>query len=189
MARAAKSGVRIRHATGRDLEVLVRHRRLMWEAIGDHTQEELDAADREYRNWARRRLKTGKLVGFLAEAPDGRILAGGCVWLRENQPRPGWNDRVIPYLLSMYTESGHRGRGLATRIVQEAIRWSRSQGYARLVLHASDEGRGVYEKLGFMRTWEMRYRLSERRGGRASRRPSRLPAAPKPRSGTKSTHG
>lgn len=189
MVRPSKKGTRIRYATVRDLDILVRQRRRMWEAIGDHTEVELDAADREYRAWARRRLQTGRLVGFLAETTDGAIVAGGCVWLRENQPRPGRNDRVIPYLLSMYTEPEHRGHGLATRIVREAIRWSRSRGYARLVLHASDEGRGVYEHLGFTRTWEMRYRLSEaRRSTAAKLRAPRRPAAVtrKNRAGTNS---
>src|SRR6058998_2836186 len=141
--------IRIRRATLRDLDSLVRHRREMWRAIAGHTEPELDAADRVYRAWARHRLQTGKLVGFLAEAPDGSIVAGGCVWLRENQPRPGWEDQSMPYLMSMYTDPQFRGKGLATHIVKEAIRWSRAHGFRRIVLHASDEGRGVYARLGF----------------------------------------
>lgn len=135
----------------------------MWRDISDHTEEELDAADRVYRRWARQRLRTGKLVGWVAETADGRIVSGGCVWLRENQPRPGWNDGVVPYLLSMYTEPEFRGRGLATRVVREAVRWAKAQGYARMTLHASHIGRNVYERLDFRPTTEMRLRLRPRR--------------------------
>ena len=175
---------RIRPATRSDLDVLVRQRRGMWREIGDHTDEELDAADRAYRRWARPRLTSGVLVGWLAEAADGRIVAGGCAWLRENQPRPGWDDVVMPYLLSMYTEPEHRGRGLASRIVREALRWAKARGYRRMTLHAADLGRGVYERLGFARTWEMRYRLQPPPRGRPKqfgnhlvtpRTPSRAP--------------
>jgi hypothetical protein len=35
------------------------------------------------------------------------------------------------------------------------IGWSREQGYANLFLHASNEGRHLYETLGFAPTNEM----------------------------------
>ena len=40
----------------------------------------------------------------------------------------------------------------------EIISWSRKTGIDSLVLHASDEGRPLYEKLGFIATTEMRFR-------------------------------
>ena len=40
--------------------------------------------------------------------------------------------------------------------MQRAIDWSRKQGLDRLILHASDEGRLLYEKLGFLQSNEMR---------------------------------
>ncbi|HLY77617.1 MAG TPA: GNAT family N-acetyltransferase, partial [Thermoplasmata archaeon] len=66
----------------------------------------------------------------------------------------------VPYLFSMYTEPGFRGRGLASRIVREAIRLSRRRGYTRVVLHAAPLGRRVYSRLGFERSWEMRLLLA-----------------------------
>jgi GNAT superfamily N-acetyltransferase len=59
----------------------------------------------------------------------------------------------------MFTEPDHRGRGLAARIVKEAIAWARKSGYPRLSLHASDMGKGVYHKLGFRATREMVLKL------------------------------
>lgn len=158
-----KRPIRIRRATTRDLDALVHHRREMWREISDHTKAELDAADRVYRRWARNRLRSGKLVGWLAEAPGRQIVAGGCVWLRENQPRPGWNDQLVPYMLSMYTEPAYRGNRLASRIVREAVRWAKKKGYERMTLHASYFGREVYERAGFKQTMEMRLRLRPRR--------------------------
>lgn len=135
----------------------------MWREISDHTEAELEAADRVYRRWARQRLGSGTLVGWVAEAPGGQVVAGGCAWLRENQPRPGWDDQVVPYLLSMYTEPAFRGKRLASRIVREAVRWAKKEGYARMTLHASNFGRDVYEHAGFKPTTEMRLRLRPRR--------------------------
>jgi len=41
--------------------------------------------------------------------------------------------------------------------METAIAWARAHGIARLVLHASPEGRPLYEQLGFEATNEMRY--------------------------------
>lgn len=163
---------RIRRATLRDLDILVEQRHRMFDAFRKVTKEEHEVGDREYRKWARRLMEKGELVGWIAETVPGRkAVAGGAVWLLEHQPRPGVPAGKTPYLLSMYTDPGHRGRGLATRIVREAMRWSRENGYRRMTLHASRFGRGVYRRLGWERTWEMRVVLG-RVPGRL-RRPSR----------------
>ncbi len=165
------AGYRVRRAAARDTYILVLHRRRMWEDIGGRTPEQLDAADPVYRRWYLRETKAGRYVAFVAENPRGRVVASGCLWLQPGQPRPGDASCVDPYLLSMYTEPEYRGKGLATRIVREAIRWCRENGYGRMTLHASKMGRGVYRRLGYERTWEMRIRMKShaKRAGRKRR--------------------
>lgn len=159
---------RLRRATLEDMDLLVRHRRGMWEEIADFTPEQHDAADRTYRAWARRRLKSGTLVGFIIETTRREPVASGCVWMMPIQPRPGSNTSTAPYILSMYTEHAHRKEGHATRIVREAIRWARARGCNMVVLHASEFGETVYLRQGFTRTREMRLRLKDT--GRRTRR-------------------
>lgn len=149
----------IRTATLRDLDVLVLHRRKMWEALGERDRDMLDTADSVYGRWARQRLRTKRLIAFVAEDSRGRVVASGCIWLQPAPPRPGRPMRAVPYLLSMYTEAAHRRSGLATRIAREAIAWCRDHGHTRMTLHAAPQGRGVYRTLGFERTWEMRVRI------------------------------
>lgn len=161
---------RVRKATLRDLDTLVEHRRGMWKDIGRHRAKELDEADPVYRRWARRRMMSGVLIGFIVESPPGSPVASGCVWLMESQPRPGWAGTAQAYLLSVYTDPKHRGKGFATRITREAMRWARAQGIDRMTLHASDQGRIVYARLGFERTHEMRRLLGGSRPARPRRR-------------------
>jgi len=150
------AAIRIRRATLRDLEVLVRHRRRMFEDMGRrHTAKDWEIGDREYRRWVKRLMSKGEFVGWIAVTPEGEPVAGGAVWLQERQPRPGHGPIKAPYLLSMYTERAFRGRGLASRIVRESMRWSKKQGFPYMTLHASTEGRRVYKKLRFTRSWEM----------------------------------
>lgn len=131
----------------------------MWEDMGEREEEALDAADPVYRRWARQRMKTGRFLGWIAEDSKGRAVASGALWLQPVQPRPGRTHRQVPYLMSMYSEPEYRGRGLATDIVHEAIRWCQEHGYTRITLHASTHGRSVYRRFGFERTWEMRLRI------------------------------
>jgi GNAT superfamily N-acetyltransferase len=137
-----------------DLDLLVRHRRAMFAAIDEYTSKELDAADRVYRRWARRRIRSGRLAGFIVEV-GRRPVASGCVWLMEVQPRPGQKRTTVAYVLSMFTEPDGRGKGHATRIVHAAMRWARDRGISRMTLHASPFGESVYRRLGFERTSEM----------------------------------
>ena len=145
----------MRTASTKDLDLLVRHRRSMWEAISDISVRDLDAADSVYRRWALVRLRSNRLAGFIVEV-GGMPVASGCVWLMQVQPRPRHKGTNAAYLLSMFTEPDHRGKGHATRIVRAAIRWAKSRGVPVLLLHASDFGEPVYRQLGFERTREMR---------------------------------
>jgi GNAT superfamily N-acetyltransferase len=161
----------VRTATGKDLDLLVRHRRLMWEAIADFSIRDHDAADAVYRRWARDRMRSRRFAGFIVEV-GAEPVASGCVWIMDVQPRPGRSGTAAAYLLSMFTEPDHRGEGHATRIVRAAIRWARSRGIPIMLLHASDFGEPIYRRLGFERTREMRRPLvrAPRRKARSSRK-------------------
>jgi len=151
--------VKLRRASLRDLDVLVRQRRGMWVDMGERDRARLAEESRVFRRWVRSKLKTGRVVGWVAETNRRDIVAGGIVWLRPAVSRPGVQHLVQPFLLSMYTEPKWRGRGLASRIVDEAIKWAKKGGYAEIALHASLMGRGLYLRRGFSRTWEMKLKL------------------------------
>jgi len=131
--------------------------------FGWKDQEVLARADRAFRRWTRSRMKNKRLVAWLGEKRDGTIVACGCVWLQPVHPSPQRKRTLRPYLLSMYTEPESRGHGIATKIVQAAMDWSRQQGYHVLTLHASDMGKRVYKRLGFKPTSEMRVLLDSPR--------------------------
>ncbi len=154
----------VRSATLDDLDLLVRHRRGMWEEILEAPPREMAAADRAYRRWARARMRSQELVGWIVETDRGEPVASGCIWLMPSQPRPLWRGTVSPYLMSMFTEKAFRGQGHGTRITREAIRWSKRHGYSTLVLHASKFGKPIYLREGFTEANEMRLRLAEWRG-------------------------
>jgi GNAT superfamily N-acetyltransferase len=153
----------IREATWRDLDILVHQRRGMWQDIGIEDRSSLDEADRAYRKWAKAKLRSGGLVGWIVETPEHTIAGSGCLWLRPEQPRPRLSRLVEPYLLSMFTEPEFRRQGVGSALVKEAVKWCKRNGYPRVLLHASKKGRKLYRQYGFARTWEMRLHLARRR--------------------------
>ena len=153
----ARRNLKIRPANLHDIGCLVHHRRAMWEDLGINMKRPLEWGDRVYRQWALSRLNSNRLVAWVVEDEQKTLVGGGCLWLQPIQPRPHDRNAMLqPYLLSMYTEKKFRRRGVGSMIVREAIGWCKKKGYQRLALHASPMGRGVYKRLGFKRTWEMR---------------------------------
>ena len=60
-------------------------------------------------------------------------------------------------VLNVYTEPAWRRRGVARRLMESVLTWAREVELESLVLHASEEGRALYEHLGFAPTSEMRF--------------------------------
>ena len=156
--------VDVRLATPADAPVLARHRAEMFRDMGklddDHYERLLTAAERDIRAW----LESGDYVSWVAN-PKGRpeeIVAGAGIQIRKLLPRPipgGAGMRLGPeaIVLNVFTERTWRRRGIGAELMTHAIEWARKHGMARLVLHASDDGRRLYERLGFEPTNEMRF--------------------------------
>ena len=166
---------KIRRANLKDLDILVEHRRAMFEEMAEMTPEERRGAANFYREWAKEMMKRKLFHGYIVETGRGKVAASGCVWLRQVQPSRGRPATLIPYVLSMYTNPKFRRNGLASTIIKEAMSWSKKKGYARMTLHASVVGRKVYSKLGWKRTYEMEFRFDRPAGSHSlrSKRPVR----------------
>lgn len=147
---------KITYARPGDLELLVEHRLSMWHELRPEFRRKIDRSKAYTRRWVKAKLASGELVGFVARAPDGRVAGSGCIWLREEAPRPNNPLHVVPYLMSMYTVKDFRMQGVAKEIVKRAVKWSRAHHHERVVLHSSDYGRHLYEEIGFGPTHEMR---------------------------------
>lgn len=153
----------------------------MWRDIGGNSEAALAGEARSYKLWAARMLRARRLVGWIAIDRNGAAVGSGCLWFAESQPRPREPQLFRPYLLSMYTDPEARGRGVASSIVSAAVELARRRGFGRITLHASEQGRRVYARLGFERSWEMRRILEENRRDpdAPSGPPERVPARPR----------
>jgi GNAT superfamily N-acetyltransferase len=172
------SEFKIRRGNLKDMGLLVEHRHMMFQEMVNPTDEEFRLHDAAYKAWAKGMMRRKLLHFYIVETNDGKPAASGGVWLREMQPSPGHPHGMVPYVLSVYTRPEFRRKGLASMIMEEAMKWGKENGYYKIVLHASLAGRKVYSKLGWKRTWEMEFRYDEepasvKRGASRSSRPSR----------------
>ena len=148
----------IRQATVDDIPHLLRHRRGMYEDMGYADEVSLTAMAETSRPYLREAMTNGTLHAWLAMSED-RVVGGGLIivspWLSHPYDRQCRQATV----LNMYVEPDFRRRGIARRLMQTMIDWCREEGFINVSLHASDQGRPLYESLGFEPTTEMRLKL------------------------------
>ena len=139
-----------------DRATITRFRTALFEEMEEHAPEALVRYAPRFARWYSEELGAGRLWGIIAESESGQPLASGLAWLQPRQPSPRFPHMEMPYLLQVYTVPNARRRGIAGAIVAALVEIARVRGYPRVVLHATESGRSVYEGLGFKPTSEMR---------------------------------
>ena len=111
------------------------------------------------RPWLSRALDDKTYHHWLALDASGEVAGGGgvllCSW--PANPKDPCTERAV--ILNVYTEPQFRRQGVARQIMLAILAWIEAQGFKSANLHSSREGRGLYEKLGFEPTSEMRLRF------------------------------
>ena len=167
----------VRVATASDADVIARHRAAMFAEMHELAVERAADLVEKTGRYLRAAIPSGEYVGFLA-SPVGEpatIVAGAGAQVRNTLPHPR-TPADAPHgrqaiVLNVYTEPAWRHRGAAELLMRRVMAWAGEAGMHTLVLHASDAGRPLYERLGFAATNEMRFTgrlnaLPEMRGTR-----------------------
>jgi ribosomal protein S18 acetylase RimI-like enzyme len=153
--------VRVRRATVDDISALAQHRVGMYHDMGDILESDearlFDASAAYFRS----ALDSGEYLAWLAVTSDApeEIVAGAGLIVRRMIPRPGAPGVVEEreaQIVNVYTEPAWRRRGLATLLMRHVLDYTREHQISRVLLHASKDGRPLYESLGFVPTSEMR---------------------------------
>jgi len=153
--------VGIRAATMSDIPILLRHRRLMWWDMGRRDEAALDLMERAAKAYFLRAVPDGSYHGLLATNADSEIIGGGGIVISAWPGVLGQRAPKRAMILNLYVERDHRRRGVARALMKAMIRWCQDNGFSNVGLHASDEGRPLYEGLGFKPSNEMRLDFEE----------------------------
>lgn len=145
----------LRPSTLADLETHVAHRVAMFCDMEMGTEEGLKRMAEAFRTQLRSWLVTGQCRGLLLEE-DGRAVVSVLLLLKDTLPTPVTPLSVRGYLFNLYTLPTHRRKGLAGHITDAALDLARGMGIEIMELHASLEAEGMYQRMGFVPTSEMR---------------------------------
>jgi GNAT superfamily N-acetyltransferase len=159
----ASTAFTVRPATVDDVSALAHHRVAMFLDIGNIDPADAPALEHAAAEWMREAIPGGDFLGWVARDGDGAVVGGAGMQLRPiiPRPRPGGGVRAgrQGLLVNVYTERAWRRRGVAEAVVRHAIEDARRLRLASVVLHASREGRPLYERLGFASTDELQLDL------------------------------
>lgn len=162
----------IRPVTVLDAAIVARHRAEMFKDMGtlpEPLHAQLVEGTKERLLVA---ISSGEYVGWLATRAGrpNEVFAGAGMQLRRVLPHPSrtpGESKVMEgrqgLVINVFTEAPWRRRGLAMLLMDHLLAWCEANGVETIVLHASDEGRRLYERLGFVATNEMRYTWPKRR--------------------------
>jgi len=147
---------RIRHAVIEDAPIIARHRAAMFRDMGDVSGDDVARLESASLVYLRQMMAERRYLGWFVEH-KGEVVVGGGLVVSQLLPRPGALDGGAQALIvNVYCEPEHRRRGLARALMKAMLDWCKRERIANVVLHASREGRPLYESLGFVRTNEMR---------------------------------
>lgn len=130
----------------------------MFREMGGKYRDSLEQYESASRRYFEPALKDSTYFGLFAEL--GSEIAGGGGVLIANWPGSPLNfEPKRAWILNIYVEPQHRRQGLAKALTWALIDWCQHNDFGSVALHASEYGRGLYEKLGFVPTNEMRLML------------------------------
>lgn len=85
----------------------------------------------------------------LVASIDGIDCGCGAVCFSEELPSPDNPDGKCAYLMNIYVREAYRNRGIAHIIVSHLLDIAMERGCDKIYLETTDEGRPLYQSLGF----------------------------------------
>jgi ribosomal protein S18 acetylase RimI-like enzyme len=149
----------IRSATPRDVSTIVGHRRAMFRDMRSPDEATLNSMAARFGPWLKQKMQAQEYLAWLAVTGEGEVAAGAGLWLMDWPPHVLGAGPRRGNILNVYTERAFRRRGLARALMEVALAWCRENQVDLVILHASPEGRALYESMGFEASNEMRVTL------------------------------
>jgi ribosomal protein S18 acetylase RimI-like enzyme len=148
---------KIRRATVADAAEIMVHRREMFRDMGYTDVSALNEMVATSLPQVQKLIASDEYRGWLVESKDGNVVAGAGLHISHLLSHPTKpNDVRRAYVYNVYVAPEHRRRGLARQLMDEVLAHCRAENIRTVWLHASDEGRPLYDKMGFVATNEMK---------------------------------
>ena len=138
-------------ATMKDVDELVRTRIIVLRAANKLSDDlDMSLVEKESYAYYRHALKTGEHVAYLVY-DNGKFIGAGGVSFYQVMPIYHNPTGKKAYIMNMYTNPEYRRQGIAYHTLDLLIKDAREQGISHIALEATDMGRPLYERYGFVK--------------------------------------
>ena len=138
-------------ATIADIDELVKTRIIVLRAANKLSNDvDMSLVEKESYEYYKRTLENGEHIAYLVYDNETFIGAGGVNFY---QVMPTYHNPTgkKAYIMNMYTASEYRRQGIAFHTLDLLVKDVRKQGVSQIALEATEMGRPLYEKYGFVK--------------------------------------
>ena len=139
-----------KRAKPEDIDILTKTRIEVLKAanqLPDNT--DMSEVERETYNYYQKALRDGSHIAYLVFYDDRFVGAGGVSFFQvmPTYHNPSGNKA---YIMNMYTHPAYRRKGVALKTLDLLVKDAKNKGVTAISLEATDMGRPLYEKYGFI---------------------------------------
>ena len=134
-----------------DIDELVKTRIIVLRAANKLSNDvDMSLVEKESYEYYKSALETGEHVAYLVYDNETFIGAGGVSF---HQVMPTYHNPTgkKAYIMNMYTALEYRRQGIAIHTLDLLVKDVRKQGVSQIALEATEMGRPLYEKYGFVK--------------------------------------
>ncbi len=140
-----------KRATLEDIDILTETRIEVLRAANQLSDDtDMSEVERESYNYYRKALCNGSHIAYLIFDGSCFVGAGGVSFFQvmPTYHNPSGNKA---YIMNMYTNPKYRRKGIANKTLDMLITDTKNRGITAISLEATDMGRPLYEKYGFVK--------------------------------------
>lgn len=149
--------IECRVARADEMAAVARLRQRMAEEMGGDWDIAHPGWRTRYMQYYAGRQASGRTQVFVA-LDDGKVIGSVIIGVVDDYRAYALN-LVSAHVNGVYVVPEHRRKGVARRLMELAVGWARAKGCVRVRLRSSDEGRHLYESIGFHTGREMELTL------------------------------
>ncbi len=140
-----------KRATSEDIDILTKTRIEVLRAANQLSDDiDMSEVEKESYNYYQKALCDGSHIAYLVFDGKRFVGAGGVSFFQvmPTYHNPSGNKA---YIMNMYTNPAYRRRGIAAKSLDMLINVTKNKGITAISLEATDMGRPLYEKYGFIK--------------------------------------
>ena len=146
-----KENYEYKKATIEDIDELVRTRIIVLRAANKLSDDvDMSVVEKESNEYYKRALETGEHITYLVY-DNGTFTGAGGVSFYQVMPTYHNPTGKKAYIMNMYTAPAYRRQGIAFHTLDLLVKDAREQGVSQITLEATEMGRSLYEKYGFVK--------------------------------------